>query len=101
MTASGGVYEEASSRGTVVREAAPRSLADLVPGARATVTRVVADGAPAVVRRLQDLGFTPGAVVEAVRRAPLRDPVLYRVKDYEVCLRRAQAACVHIVEVER
>ena len=54
-----------------------------------------------MVRRLNDLGFTPGAVVEAVRRAPLRDPVLYRVKDYEVCLRRAQAACVHIVEVER
>ncbi|MFE9023983.1 ferrous iron transport protein A [Streptomyces sp. NPDC007808] len=100
MTASGGVYEEASSRGTVVREAAPTSLADLVPGARAVVTRV-AGGVPAVVRRLHDLGFTPGAVVEAVRRAPLRDPVLYRVKDYEVCLRRAQAACVHIVEVER
>ncbi|MFD6229667.1 ferrous iron transport protein A [Streptomyces sp. NPDC060232] len=101
MIGSGGVHEEASARGTVVTEAAPRSLADLVPGARATVALVVADGAPAMVRRLHDLGFTPGAVVEAVRRAPLRDPILYRVKDYEVCLRRAQAACVHIVEVKR
>ncbi|WP_202425428.1 FeoA family protein [Streptomyces sp. HUCO-GS316] len=101
MTASGGVHEEAGGRGPTVMDAAPRSLADLVPGARATVARVAADAAPAVVRRLHDLGFTPGAVVEAVRRAPLRDPVLYRVKDYEVCLRRAQAACVHIVEVER
>ncbi|MFD5650558.1 ferrous iron transport protein A [Streptomyces sp. NPDC127039] len=101
MIASGGVYEEAGGRGAAVTEPAPRSLADLLPGARATVARVVADAAPAVVCRLHDLGFTPGAMVEAVRRAPLRDPVLYRVKDYEVCLRRTQAVCVHIVEVER
>ncbi|WP_458246359.1 FeoA family protein [Streptomyces sp. MAI_2237] len=81
--------------------AAPRSLAELAPGARAVVAEVVADGAPLVVRRLHDLGFTPGAVVEVVRRAPLRDPVLYRVKDYEVCLRRTEAACVRVTGVER
>ncbi|MDH6522152.1 FeoA family protein [Streptomyces sp. SAI-090] len=101
MSAVDGLYEEAGGREITVMDAAPRSLADLVPGARAAVTRVVADGEPAVVARLHDLGFTPGAMVEVVRRAPLRDPVLYRVKDYEVCLRRAQAACVHIGEVER
>ncbi|MET9887516.1 FeoA family protein [Streptomyces sp. NPDC006430] len=101
MTVPSGVCEEAGDRGASVMDAVPRTLANLLPGARAAVARVVADTAPAVVRRLHDLGFTPGAVVEAVRRAPLRDPVLYRVKDYEVCLRRAQAAYVHIVEVER
>ncbi|PKT72853.1 ferrous iron transport protein A [Streptomyces populi] len=94
------VREAAAGRRTAVVDAVPRSLADLTPGASATVTRVAAD-APAVARRLHDLGFTPGAVVEVVRRAPLRDPVVYRVKDYEVCLRRAQAACVHIAEVDR
>ncbi|MFD8302680.1 ferrous iron transport protein A [Streptomyces sp. NPDC059690] len=88
-------------RGNAVVAAAPRSLADLDPGARAAVTEVVADGAPAVVRRLHDLGFAPGAVVEVVRRAPLRDPVLYRVKDYEVCLRRTEAACVRVTGAER
>jgi ferrous iron transport protein A len=76
-------------------------LSDLAPGARATVVRVVAAGSPATVRRLGDLGFTPGTVVQVVRRAPLRDPVIYRVKDYEVCLRRAQAACVYTVEADR
>ncbi|MER8012526.1 FeoA family protein [Streptomyces sp. NPDC094149] len=84
-----------------VDAAAPRSLADLDPGARAAVTEVLAGQGPAVVRRLHDLGFTPGAVVEVVRRAPLRDPVLYRVKDYEVCLRRTEAACVRVTGVER
>ncbi|MCM1972405.1 ferrous iron transport protein A [Streptomyces sp. G1] len=62
------------------------------------MSEVVGGEVPAVARRLADLGFVPGAVVEVVRRAPLRDPVVYRVKDYEVCLRRAQAACVYVVE---
>ncbi|MFI8092288.1 ferrous iron transport protein A [Streptomyces sp. NPDC086080] len=81
--------------------APPRTLAELAPGSRATVTRIAAGDAPAVGRRLHDLGFGPGTVVEVVRRAPLRDPVVYRVKDYEVCLRRAQAQCVHVAEGER
>jgi ferrous iron transport protein A len=86
---------------TAAGDDASWALADLAPGTRATVAGVVVDGAPDVARRLYDLGFTPGTVVEVVRRAPLRDPVVYRVKDYEICLRRAQAACVRIVEAHR
>jgi Fe2+ transport system protein FeoA len=78
-----------------------RTLADLSPGALARVERVVAPGSPATAGRLADLGFTAGTEVQVVRRAPLRDPVLYRVKDYDVCLRRAQAACVRVIEVHR
>ncbi|MEV4481605.1 FeoA family protein [Micromonospora coxensis] len=74
-------------------------LADLRPGTEATVVRVESAAAPAIARRLADLGFTPGARVRVQRRAPLRDPVLYRVRDYEVCLRRAQAAWVRVVGV--
>jgi ferrous iron transport protein A len=73
------------------------SLADLAPGARAEVVDVVGGGPTAV--RLTELGVTPGTVVEVVRRAPLRDPVIYRLKDYELCLRRAQAACVRTAVV--
>jgi ferrous iron transport protein A len=64
------------------------------------VVRVVVPGSPVTARRLVDLGFTRGTAVRVLRRAPLRDPVVYRVKDYELCLRRAQAACVE-VEVDR
>ncbi|MGB2570940.1 FeoA family protein [Micromonospora citrea] len=74
-------------------------LAELRPGAEATVVRVESAAAPAIARRLADLGFTPGTRVRVQRRAPLRDPVLYRVRDYEVCLRRAQAAWVRVVGV--
>jgi ferrous iron transport protein A len=83
---------------TVAETTGVRRLADLGPGARATVVRVSAGTAAATARRLADLGFTPGSVVHVLRRAPLRDPVLYRVKDYDLCLRRAQAAWIEVVE---
>lgn len=57
------------------------------------------EASPTTARRLEDLGFTAGTVVEVVRRAPLRDPVIYWVKDYELCLRRAQSVCVLVQEL--
>jgi ferrous iron transport protein A len=69
-------------------------LCELGPGSRATIVAMSAETLPSTARRLADLGFTPGTEVEVVRRAPLRDPVIYRLRDYEVCLRRAQAKCV-------
>jgi ferrous iron transport protein A len=83
----------------VTTDKRPRTLADLAPGARATVVELVATDRPAIAKRLADLGFTIGTAVEVVRRAPLRDPVIYRLKDYEICLRRAQASLIHIAEV--
>jgi ferrous iron transport protein A len=68
------------------------ALADFPPGSLVRVTGTAADAPAPVVRRLEDLGFTAGSQVEVVRRAPLRDPTIYRVRDYDVCLRRAQAA---------
>jgi ferrous iron transport protein A len=88
------VGQQGARVATAVPDGGQRRLADLAPGTRATVVRVVAPGSQATARRLNELGFTPGTVVEVVRRAPLRDPVIYRVKDYEICLRRSEAAYV-------
>jgi len=68
------------------------ALSDFPPGASVVVVGAVTGAPPSLVRRLEDLGFTAASVVEVVRRAPLRDPTIYRVRDYEICLRRAQAA---------
>jgi ferrous iron transport protein A len=76
-----------------------RSLADLPPGTRAEVVHVTSAAGEAAAARLGDLGFTPGTTVEVVRRAPLRDPVIYRFKYYEICLRRALAGCIRTVVV--
>lgn len=67
-------------------------LSELVPGASALVTTVL--GEPAVARRLASLGFRPGTEVACVRRAPLGDPTVYRLRRYELCLRRREAANV-------
>ena len=81
--------------------AGERTLADLALGAQARIVCVAVPGSPATARRLADLGFTAGTLVRRVRRAPLRDPVIYLVKDYEVALRRAQASCVYVTEVDQ
>lgn len=70
------------------------TLADVSPGSTASVTRV--GGEPAVTRRLASLGFRPGTEVACIRRAPLGDPAVYRLRGYEICLRRREAGRVSV-----
>jgi len=46
------------------------------------------------MRRLSNLGFVPGRIVTPLRRAPLGDPVVYLVADYELCLRHHEARII-------
>lgn len=59
------------------------------------IVRGVADGA--VGQRLVSIGFVPGTSVEVRRRAPLGDPVVYRVRGADFAIRRSTA---EVVEVE-
>jgi ferrous iron transport protein A len=70
------------------------TLSLLTPGATAVVAGVDAD--PAVARRLASLGFRPGTTVSCVRRAPMGDPTVYRLRSYEVCLRRREAGFIAV-----
>lgn len=72
------------------------SLADLVPGRGGVIVDVCNEANPATARRLFDLGFAPGVEIEVLRRAPMADPVIYRVAGYEIALRRAQARCIQV-----
>lgn len=72
------------------------TLADLRQGQRATVVGYGDEVEPSAARRLFDLGLAPGVEVTMVRRAPLRDPVIYRVGDYEIALRAAQTRSIHV-----
>lgn len=73
---------------------AVRTLADLRRGESARI--VGYDGDPRTCRRLFDLGLTPGADIKMVRAAPLQDPVIFRVADYELALRRTEARGIHV-----
>jgi len=53
-------------------------------------------GDPDVRRRLLEMGFCNGAAVEVVRRAPLGDPIEFRLRGYHLSLRKEQAQFVQV-----
>jgi Fe2+ transport system protein FeoA len=48
-------------------------------------------------RRLLEMGFCNGATVEVIRRAPMGDPIEFKLRGYHLSLRSDQAACVQIL----
>lgn len=64
-------------------------LSRLPLGQKALIARLTGEGRWR--RRLLDLGFVPGSVVEAVRRSPLGDPVAFLIKGTVIALRVEQA----------
>ena len=67
-------------------------------GCRGSVVAVAGD--PEVRRRLLEMGFCNGASVEVVRRAPLGDPIEFRLRGYCLSLRDEQARCVQILPMK-
>lgn len=43
-------------------------------------------------RRLLDLGFVPGAIVEVIRKSPLGDPIAFRVSQTTIALRKEESS---------
>lgn len=64
-------------------------------GCRGFVTAVGGD--PDIRRRLLEMGFCNGAAVEVLRRAPLGDPIEFRIRGYCLSLRDEQAKHVEVV----
>jgi len=57
---------------------------------------VAVGGDPEIRRRLLEMGFCNGAHVEVIRRAPLGDPIEFRLRGYCLSLRDEQAQHVLI-----
>ncbi|MGH7176798.1 MAG: FeoA family protein [Tepidisphaeraceae bacterium] len=76
--------------------AAPQAcrLSDVGIGCRGYVASVGGD--TEMRRRLLEMGFCNGACVEVLRRAPLGDPIEFRIRGYCVSLRDEQARHVHV-----
>ena len=71
-----------------------RRLDELEPGRKARVVRV--EGDAALRHRIMDMGLVPGTEVRLERSAPLADPISFRVRGFELSLRRSEAAAVRI-----
>jgi len=72
------------------------TLDQLTPGETARVKRIGGQGV--VHRRLMDMGLVKGVEVELVKAAPLGDPLEFRLRGYNLSLRKAEA---QMVELER
>lgn len=68
-----------------------RTLGDLAIGESAAVASYLEIG-PA--RRFMALGLVPGAMVTAMRLAPLGDPIEYAVKGSRISMRRSDASSI-------
>jgi ferrous iron transport protein A len=71
------------------------ALNKLCIGCKGSVSSVGGD--PDIRRRLLEMGFCNGAAVEVIRRAPLGDPIEFRLRGYYLSLRDEQARHVQIV----
>lgn len=81
---------------THVGSLATCSLNELGVGACGRVVAVGGD--EDLRRRLLEMGFCNGAAVEVVRRAPLGDPIEFRLRGYYLSLRDEQARFVRIAK---
>jgi len=70
-------------------------LNELSTGQKARIVKILGHGA--FRKRLIEMGFVKGQEVEVLLHAPLRDPIKYRILDYEVSLRRYEASLVEVV----
>ena len=69
-------------------------LSELHNGERARILSVGGHGA--FRKRILEMGFVQGQVVEVIQAAPLRDPIYYRLMDYNVSLRRKEAGLITV-----
>ena len=73
-------------------------LAQLQTGQRAVILRV--GGSGAFRKRILEMGFVQGKEIMAVHNAPLKDPIYYKILDYNVSLRRKDAQRIEIRPLE-
>lgn len=70
-------------------------LSELKAGESAIIVKILGHGA--YRKRLIEMGFVKGQRIRSLLTAPLRDPVKYKLMDYEVSLRRSEAELIEIV----
>ena len=74
-------------------------LSELHNGDRARILSVGGHGA--FRKRILEMGFVQGQVVEVIQAAPLRDPIYYRLMDYNVSLRRKEAGLITVELIDQ
>jgi len=69
-------------------------LSDLHTGERGVIVKVTGHGG--FRKRIVEMGFIKGKVVDVLQNAPLQDPVKYKIMGYEVSLRHSEASMIEV-----
>lgn len=69
-------------------------LSDFKVGEAGVIVQVGGEGK--IRRRLFDMGVTPSAEVFLRKKAPMGDPLEITIRDYELSLRKSEAAYVKV-----
>lgn len=70
------------------------NMRQMLLGTKAVIAKVSAKGE--MGRRIRDMGLVPGASVEVIGKAPLRDPVALRVEGSTIALRNSEADYISV-----
>lgn len=70
-------------------------LSELNTGEKGVIVKVLCHGG--FRKRIVEMGFIKGKTVEVILNAPLKDPIKYRLLDYEISLRRQEAEMIEVV----
>lgn len=73
-------------------------LSDLRPGETGIIIKILGHGA--FRKRVMEMGFVRGREVTMVLNAPMQDPIKYKLMDYEVSLRRAEANLIEVSPID-
>lgn len=87
-------------KGKEIIKESKKILSELMPGQKALINGINADCQGIERKRLLDLGFVPGTLVEVAVSSPFRDPTAYRVKGGLIALRKIQASKINISNVQ-
>jgi len=77
-------------------------LSELKTGEKGIIVKVLGHGG--FRKRIVEMGFIKGKLVEVLLNAPLKDPIKYKIMGYEISLRRQEAERIEVIseqEAER
>lgn len=69
-------------------------LSELKTGETGIIVKV--NGSGAFRKRILEMGFIKGKTITVILNAPLKDPIKYKIMDYEVSLRRSEAQLIEV-----
>ncbi|TVQ11634.1 MAG: ferrous iron transport protein B [Bacteroidetes bacterium] len=74
------------------------TLLDLQNGEKGIIQKVKGRGA--FRRRIIEMGFVSGKIVEVIKKAPLKDPIEYSIMGYNISLRSSEAQLIEVMPID-